>query len=434
MGDHYCEGAGMTEDGQGRIYIDGSREAQEELLSLCMERMQEFCPAEAGEYGPYFQGLFSYLCALFEGKEAVLPERPEDPYLSFWITEAGRLSANPCGRHFLTVCETSLLMLFMLREGEEIKEILYSYVYDYAEEFLIEAVCTGNTGLSLVTDFVFGESGEAKGEMQLFFGERLKARCLEALSNVKNRYPSEFEAMKGKLRRFPEGQEEGGHRMHVMKEFFGKAVLLFSCLLLSLSVFSGCGRHKKEEPEETETVARNLSSEYPGLCEVKNGDGEVVDIFGIMHALILDVQPGEKSGLFVYTLRDRFDPENAWSIESKYVGDIFADMEKGNEVSVLFSGNIVDDPDSVNFIAMVDDEEYKIKKAEGTIINNMMNSFTMLSSTGVELVFRKDNCTVDRDALSTSSKDRITVYYADFGSPELYPFRVYRNFSAKESK
>ena len=426
----------MTEEEQGYIYIDESREALSELLSLTIERMRAYRKEETPEYGAYFENLFGFLTDLYDGKTPVLQETGSGTLLSFWEHEAGCLepgSAEKVPGRFLSVMETSLLLLSTFggsrEDGKEVSEseirdLLYSYVFDYSVEFLTDYV-TGKCRMrSLITDFVFGRSDLAAEYMPLFWGERLRTRVLDTLTSLKKDFPEEFSSLSGLLLPVSEDAQYTPHQNKVLGEYARKIRTLFLLTLSALFLVTSCGRKEAEEPE-TEAASQSLSEIYPGLVEVKDRDGEVRDVFGVMHALCLDVQPGEKSGLYVYTLCDRQDQENAWSIESRYVGDIFADVSKGSEVAVLFSGNIVEDPDSVEFVAFLPEKKYSIRSASGKVVNNMMTSFTLRTKTGEELTFVKDNCKVDRDALSTESGGEVLVYYADSGSLSLYPFRVY---------
>lgn len=424
----------MTEENE-ILRENGEEDAVAELLSLNIERMRSFTPGEAGIYGSFFEDLFSVLLAVSEGKELPAVREQEDPLLSFWLREAKRLRAGEdiaSGRRLLSVCETSLLLLTEVTGGagtkeerESLKDVMYSYVTDYAGEWIRDYFRKEDSVCSLITDFLFHRTEEVAKDMALFWGERLRARITEELLHVKNEMPSEYSLLKDRLDLTP--VPEGcftSHQKNVMAEYMKRIPLLLLSLLMAVSLFTGCGG-KKEDLQETAEVRRNLAAEYPGLLSVNNDDGSYRDIFGVMHALVLDVQPGEKSGNYVYTLCDKEDPEEAWSIESQLVGDIVADVEKGAEVAVLFSGDIVEDPDNVSFIAILEEKKYSIRSAEGTVINNMMNSFTLRTKNGQELTFVKDNCIVDRDALGTTKGGSILVYYADAGTPILYPFRVY---------
>ena len=426
----------MTEEEQGFIYIDESREALSELLSLTVERMRAYRKEETPKYGVYFENLFGFLTDLYDGKVPVLQETGSGTLLSFWEHEAGLLEPGSAERfpgRFLSVTETSLLLLSSFdgcrEDGKavlesEIRDLLYSYVFDYSGEFLTDYV-TGKCRMrSLITDFVFGRKDQAAEYMPLFWGERLRTRVLDTLTSLKKDFPEECSALSGLLLPVSEDAQYTPHQIKVLGEYAGKLRALFLLALCVLFLVTSCGRKEAAEPE-TEAASQSLSEMYPGLVEVKDRDGEMRDVFGVMHALCLDVQPGEKSGLYVYTLCDRQDQENAWSIESRFVGDIFADVSKGSEVAVLFSGNIVEDPDSVEFVAFLPEKKYSIRSASGKVVNNMMTSFTLRTKTGEELTFVKDNCKVDRDALSTESGGEVLVYYADPGSLSLYPFRVY---------
>ena len=429
----------MTKE-QGLILIDDSEETRDEMLGLNVERMRDFDIEEAGIYGIYFDGLFGYITAVYDGKCDVMPEINTDGLplcLEFWAYETKSLLScveEVKKQHLLMCCETSLFLFFTVKssisDGEALQEkslrdIIYSAVYDYSGDLLREQVLFNTEPCGFVCNFIFNEKSVSPEFPPLFMGDRLKAKLLSELSDIKKEYPDEFSAVKGRINTsFRELPGYTPHQKSVTEELKTKLILLLMCIL-ALFAFTGCGGEKKKEEEEETTEARRiLSDEYPDICEVTNEDGSTRDIFGVMYAGCLMVQD-DGEGHFIYTLRDDADPENAWSIESRLVGDIFTEVEKGSRVAVLFSGDIVDDPDNVVFISILPDRECRIKHARGTIINNIIDSFTMLTEEGREITFKKDNCLVDRDALSTESGDTILVYYADCGYPEMYPFRVY---------
>ena len=402
--------------------------------------------------------------------------------MDFWIGELESLIPPAAGgplKELVYAWETTLQLLaeaeysFADRtavNGKEWRNIIYSYLYDYAGELLEENSRRIAAGLPVPGHFVTGLaetaahtadrfasaeefseacSGQVRLGLELFFGDRLKARLLELMKTAEetenvsaapagdlvsghedapaddqtarqNRTPADDQTARQKHIR---ECRLSSHQKNALAEFLRKTGALSLILLLCLTV-SACGG-KKEETETGEAVAETMP-DYPGMVVHEDPEGKQTEYFGVMHATVLDVQEGEKDGLFVYTIRDKEDPDNVWSLNSQAVGSIFCEMNGGNKVTVLFSGDPAGDPDSVEFIAILDDDAYQIRFSEGTTVQNMMNSFVIRTAKGTEMTFIKDNCRIDKEALSTEGKSRVLVYYAGCGSGDLYPVRVYK--------
>lgn len=400
------------------IYIDDSSEVLEERISLIRERLSGFTGESVRtDLSDFFATAGSAVLSLADGKDGFSVSKPEnDEILSFFADEL--MLKTPSDKKSICMAgETLLQLLFIYEESEEpsekeAKDIVYSYLYDYAEELI-----DGSRSRSFFTELLFTERDDSfiRNGIVLFVGDRMKARILEVLkAGSKER----------QLRKDIPRAELTEHRKNSVSELFKKAALILTAVILTLSLASCGGKNDKSEttPEETEETRE----QYPETVAYVSDDEEVSGLFGVMHAHVLNVQDGEKDGLFVYTLRDKSDPENAWSLNSQDIGTVVAEVGRGKEVAVLFSGDMIEDTDNVEFIAILDDRNYKIKSVEGITVANMMSSFTLRAKDGREYTFLKDNCRVDRDALSTEGNGRVIVYYADCGDQELYPLRVYK--------
>ena len=146
--------------------------------------------------------------------------------------------------------------------------------------------------------------------------------------------------------------------------------------------------------------------------------------FGIMHVGVLDVNGNVGESSTVYSFKDKQDPENILSVTGMEIGDIEADMSEGNDVVVLFNGDIVNDAENVRFIAVLTDGEYKLREAEGTTSYNNMSVFTLETKDG-SIQFLKDNCKIDENALKSDSGEKLKVYYADGGELGNFPLRIF---------
>jgi len=473
----------VTENGDanGSILIEDGRDILAERKELCELRTASFDPAAMDPAWTEFLGKCLEILERLDygdnrnielckpvtrqpNKELCKPEpKPENKEVcklqNFWLTELEALSKTAGGLDetkkliaLVPAWETTLQILLEAEcakaenvpvNEKEIRNILYSYFYDYAEELL-----ANKSQESFLTSFLAKDyTQHVRDGLSLFFGDRLKARLLDVLQSTgtfpldrkqptgtllqsTGNVPSDRKQSTGTLLQptgnVPIDRNLTPHQEKALAEFWKKAALFMTLVLLVLCT-TACGGKKSGETDGT-TAQAVLEDEnaYPGTVAYENPEEEINDRFGIMHATVLDVQNGEKDGLFIYTLRDREDPDNAWCLNSQDVGSIVCTVTGGKEVAVLFSGDIVSDPDSVDFIAILDDAPYTIKKAEGTTVSNMMNSFTVRTTGGVELTFIKDNCRVDRDALSTEPGSRLLIYYTDGGSVDHYPLRVYK--------
>ncbi|HIU78319.1 MAG TPA: hypothetical protein IAB09_02715 [Candidatus Avilachnospira avicola] len=235
--------------------------------------------------------------------------------------------------------------------------------------------------------------------------------------------------------------------------------IIIAAAALFLAALSGCSGKKASEQTSEETVSVSAGDSAAALAEAEadtdtdtagiagtegepssaslegetypetvaadgiNEDGS--GFFGIMHAVLSGVVQ-EKDGMTVYTFQDKLDPDNSWAIPGIELGDVLVDPEKGTETAILFQGDIINDADSVDFIAMLPEGEYEIKRAEGVTMHNSMSTFSLRDASGAEIIFLKDNCNVEEGSLENDSGDSIIVYYAESSADgSCYPFRIY---------
>ena len=202
-----------------------------------------------------------------------------------------------------------------------------------------------------------------------------------------------------------------------------KHLLYMAAVILIIYSAASCGKKKTETDIEETSAGRRARETYAHTVEVSGVTETGSGYFGIMHALILDIH--NDSGSTVYKLQDKADPENAWAVSAIEFADIEDEAEIGNEVSILFQGNIIEDPENVRFLVMLPDGDYSIKKITGSTTANMMSTFTVQTSSG-EIVFNKDNCRIEDGAMQDDSGEKVAVYYADCGELGNYPFKVYK--------
>lgn len=475
----------------GTIEIDTGTEALKERLALCRLRTELYKKEQEGkklpeELADFFDTAFILLNEAETGDKSWRPakETPELDFsvncdfplarprwenltqrlLHFWLGELAGLArlADGGSLEALTAAwETTLQMLGECeafaeeRPGagkpagtedpglsaltQSLKDIVYAYLYDYAEVFLSSCEAAKEKDDPLPRQFISKlvyrpeELFSIEDGLELFYGDRLKARILELRDSSaakagtgENGVPGE--AVPSVLAKTEKKIDMLGslsaHQKNALKQLYRSlfTVMLLLCLCFALTA---CGGDEEEAETEETTLAQLSEDSYPSTVTAQPEGQEETDYFGVMHAKVLDVQEGEKDGLFVYMLRDDEDPDNAWCLNSQDIGTVVCEMSAGKKVTALFSGDMIGDPDGVSFIALLDDAGYTIKKVEGTTISNMMNSFIIRTTKGVEMTFVKDNCKVDRDALSTDGNGKIIVYYADCGNVDLYPVRVY---------
>ena len=197
------------------------------------------------------------------------------------------------------------------------------------------------------------------------------------------------------------------------------AALFFAAFLLC----SGCGRKAAAETEAESQLRAAESETYAETAAVRGVNEDGSRYFGIMHAVILDVQT-DRSGDRTYSLKDKSDPEEAWSVTEAELAYMEAEPAPDAEVALLFHGDIIGDSENVRFLAMLPEGSYTVRSATGVTESNMMSSFSMRTGKGELLSFVKDNCRMEEGAMTETDGDRITVYYAEGASN--YPFKVYK--------
>ena len=233
---------------------------------------------------------------------------------------------------------------------------------------------------------------------------------------------------------------------------FKKIVLLACCGLMSLSV-TACGGNNitsenaeeseteteikteaeksdsvwgdETEPESSETTYADLTDYDESIAVAEQSSvGDESPYYGIMYASVLDINGNQGDSNTVYTFKDKKDPENAWSVTGLEIADIEADLVTGNDVVILFHGDIVNDAEELEFIAVLPDGDYSLKQAEGTTLSNTMSVFELETADNNTIEFIKDNCKMDEDAMNSDSGDKIKVYYADGGELGNFPLRI----------
>ncbi len=232
---------------------------------------------------------------------------------------------------------------------------------------------------------------------------------------------------------------------------FKKIGLLACCGLMSLAV-TACGGNKtsanaeeseteaeteaeaegsdsegedETEPESSETTYANLTDYDESIAVTEQSSvGDESPYYGIMYASVLDINGNQGDSNTVYTFKDKKDPENAWSVTGLEIADIEADLVTGNDVVILFHGDIVKDAEELEFIAVLPDGNYSLKQAEGTTLSNTMSVFALETADNNTIEFIKDNCKMDEDAMKSDSGDKIKVYYADGGELGNFPLRI----------
>ena len=179
----------------------------EELLEIYTERLKNY---DASLVSPEVRAYFGALCGMLAGekKASPLPDSgEEDPVLRCWYAEAGRLMREKERKTTPgALCrgmETSIRLLCafeeawaeggMRAEEKVVRDIIWSYLHDYAEEFTTEYLDGISAGDVL---FIMGdpfwtdprslceEDRKHAGDLALFWGDRLMARKLETLKKA----------------------------------------------------------------------------------------------------------------------------------------------------------------------------------------------------------------------------------------------------------
>lgn len=177
--------------------------------------------------------------------------------------------------------------------------------------------------------------------------------------------------------------------------------------------------------EETSAEEPQFEGSYEESVAVSGVNEEASPYYGIMYVSVLDVNGNVGESKTVYSFRDKSDPENAWSVTGLEIGYIEAEITAGADVAILFHGDVIRDGENLEFIAILPDGEYAIKRAEGTTLSNTMSAFTLSTAGGAEIAFLKDNCRIEDGAMNTDSGDNVVVYYADGGELGNFPIRIY---------
>ncbi len=214
-------------------------------------------------------------------------------------------------------------------------------------------------------------------------------------------------------------------------------------LIMSISM-AACGKSSGDETESESLAADLESSEDNSQRMSKSGnvsyDGTLLaneaaegesPYYGIMHATVIGINGKSGDSSTIYTFSDKTDPDNCWSFSGLEIRYIEADMAEGSDVCILFSGDIINDIEDVDFIVVLPDGDYVMRKARGETTSNLMSTFTIVTDGGEELTFLKDNCEIDDGTLSLDSGENVIVYYAAGGELGNYPVRVFKDSTSK---
>lgn len=167
------------------------------------------------------------------------------------------------------------------------------------------------------------------------------------------------------------------------------------------------------------------SEQYEESIAVSNVNEAASPYYGIMYASVMDINGSQGDSSTVYSFRDKSDPENVWSVTELEIGAIEAEISEGADVALLFHGDVIRDSENIEFIAVLPDGSYTLKRTEGITLSNTMSTFTLITGSGEDITFIKDNCRIEDGAMSTDSGDSVVVYYADGGELGNYPLRIY---------
>ena len=225
----------------------------EELREIYNERLAAFDPSLVpGEAAEYFGDLFGALSGnspaneeRFRSMDAEKPLGELAPVLWAWYYEA--LHDLPQGEEEqLPILETSIRLLCAFEEAFQetgscppekiVRDIVWSYLHDYAEEFT-EALFRGpSRRLFAAGDPLWSPLSEKSGvealhggDLSLFWGDRLKGRKLEALELVRKERKKAGESGLSLPETFtPSYAKEavlsfGEHQKNLWKEYAGKA-------------------------------------------------------------------------------------------------------------------------------------------------------------------------------------------------------------------
>lgn len=185
------------------------------------------------------------------------------------------------------------------------------------------------------------------------------------------------------------------------------------------------GQNSQEETEES-TYSGSLV--YEESISAKEdavlAEGES-PYYGIMHASIIDINGNVGDSATVYSFKDKLDTENIWSVTGLEIGDIEADMAVGNNVAILFNGDIVRDAENLQFMVILPEGDYTLLEADGVTVGSTMSVFSINTADGSTIDFLKDNCRIDDSVLKSESGDHVKVYYAHSEEYGNFPLRVY---------
>lgn len=225
----------------------------EELREIYKERLAAFDPSLVpGEAAEYFGDLFGALSGnspaneeRFLSMEAEKPLGELAPVLWAWYYEA--LHDQPQREEEqLPILETSIRLLCAFEETYQetgscpsektIRDIVWSYLHDYAEEFTEALFCGPSRRLFAAGDPLWSPLSEKSGvealhggDLSLFWGDRLKGRKLEALELVRKERKKAGESGLSLPETFPPSYAKeavlsfGEHQKNLWKEYAGKA-------------------------------------------------------------------------------------------------------------------------------------------------------------------------------------------------------------------
>ncbi len=186
---------------------------------------------------------------------------------------------------------------------------------------------------------------------------------------------------------------------------------------------------EKDTAPAQELVYEDSGESYKESTAVYGVNEEASPYYGVMYVSVLDVNGNPGDSGTVYSFKDKNDPENAWSVTGLEIGAIEAELVPGADVAILFHGDVIRDGENLEFIAVLPDGNYKLRKTVGTTISNTMSTFVVQTAEGSTVSFLKDNCRIEDGAMNRDSGDLVIVYYADGGELGKFPMRIYAGTS-----
>lgn len=204
-----------------------------------------------------------------------------------------------------------------------------------------------------------------------------------------------------------------------------KSILLFLTATAVAAAMTACS--KPADPSGSSAAAQSESSANESAAaeaaqEETTADETKAEVhYGIIKGTITE---GTEDDLEILVTTDEGQELSVGPLEITSVETV---IEPGRNIAIVYAGDF-DGSNLENldlYLMLEQHDNMEIKTVTGVTTANAMSTFQLKTDDGQEIDFMKDNCGMEKDAMTKDSGDRVKVVYLASGE-DTYPLYIYK--------